>query len=320
MRYFIPLLTLLIPLLLSAQDGEFDAYYPENQLYSKLGVKELSKTTIYKSNTKYFDTITFDKLGRITSTKSGNDTQTTYFVYEKRNDTLIKISYRGSTDKDPVDTFKIELFIYNKNGTITNYYNFNNQDYVNYASGTNCTDGFLLAHLSSTFYNENFVYNEKGKCIYVHYSKNSWVEVPFKVTTPLPYETLEFNYTYKFQYNDNGNLFTKTGIAGEYAIGKVDTFFYQNKQLILKHTHKKTAPLSNINFIITTYTKTIEQNLSVITIEEVATNSNLNFYPYKIEPITTKYRYFYNAQGLLVRVEKSGKESNYVEDYEYRFY
>ena len=78
--------------------------------------------------------------------------------------------------------------------------------------------------------------------------------------------------------------------------------------------------MSNINFIITTYRKTIEQNLSVITIEEVATNSNFNFYPYKIEPITAKYRYFYNAQGLLVRVEKSGKESNYVEEYEYWFY
>ncbi|MBK8344356.1 MAG: hypothetical protein IPL12_14195 [Bacteroidetes bacterium] len=173
MRHCITLLNLIIPLLLSAQDGEFDAYYPENQLYSKLGVKELSKTTIYNSNTKYFETTTFDKLCRITSTKSGNDTQTTFFVYEKRNDTLIKISYREANEKEPVDTFKIELFIYNKNGAITNYYNFNNQNYVNYASGANCTDGFLLAHLSSTFYNENFVYNEKGKCIYKHYSKTA---------------------------------------------------------------------------------------------------------------------------------------------------
>jgi len=233
---------------------------------------------------------------------------------------LIKISYRGANENAPVDTFNIELFIYNKNSAITNYYNFNNQDYINYASGTNCTDGFLLAHLSSTFYNENFVYNEKGKCIYKHYSINKWVDVPFKVTTSLPYETLLFTNTYEYQYNNSGDIITKTAIAGEDIAGIVDTFFYQNKQLFLKHTHKKTAPMSNINFIISTYTKTIEQNLSVTIIEEVATNSNLNFYPHKIEPITTKYRYFYNPQGLLFRVEKSGKEANYVEEYEYGFY
>lgn len=320
MRYFITLLYMIIPILLSAHDGEFDAYYPENQLYSKLGVKEMNKTTTYGSNTKYFDTITFDKLGRITSTKTGNDTQTTYFVYEKRNDTLIKISYRGSTDKAHVDTFKIELFIYNKNGAITNYYHFSDMRHIEYKTGTNCLNGYELSNLSSTFYNENFIYNEKGKCIYKHYSINKWVDVPFKVTTSLPYETLLFTNTYEYHYNNSGDIITKTAIAGEDIAGIVDTFFYQNKQLFLKHTHKKTALMSNINFIITTYTKTIEQNLSVTTIEEVATNSNLNFYPHKIEPITTKYRYFYNPQGLLVRVEKSGKEANYVEEYEYGFY
>lgn len=320
MRYFIPLLTLLIPLLLSAQDGEFDAYYPENKLYRELGVKEIRRATHYGTPDTSIYVTTFDSLGRITSEKTGNSHRTTYFVYEQHSDTLIRIGYFSSNEKNDADTFRIELFIYNEKGVITDYFHFSNMHHIEYQVGSNCTNGHELSHLKSTFYNENFYYNEQGECIYKHHSINKWIDIPFQVTTKLPNETLVFNNTYEYQYNKKGNMITKTAIAGDEILGFVDSFFYENNKFVKQAKYIKKHPLSNKDLIETTYTNTIENGLHVTTLVEVASNRYMDKSQDNTDVRIVIYKYYYNTNGLLVRSEIIQGKSILVREFEYGFY
>lgn len=320
MRYIFIIIILFSSQLILAQNADFEAYYPQNQLYKKIGVKEIVETSNYNPLNKEPHVTTYDTLGRITSEKSSISNKTTYFVYEQHNDTIIKISYRAPNEISRADTFKIELFIYNTNGAITNYYNFNNERYIDYLYSTNCTDNIHLSNLSSTFYNENFVYNEKGQCIYKHYSINNWVDVPFKISTELPYSTLGFKATYAYTYDKNGNMLTKTGIAGDEIIGDVDSFFYKNNQLIRKTTHLKKYFYGRRNFIETNYTTSTENGLKVISLEESSSFRNNNTPLDKVEPILKKHKLYYNKQGLLVKVEGILDRDIVKEEYEYGIY
>lgn len=314
---FATILLTIASLQLTAQEGEFNYYYPQNQLFKQLGVKELDIVTTYDSLNKHVQTMLFDNLGRLTSVKNDHDTRIKNFTYKQANDTLIKISYYAATENFAADTFMLELFVYNKNGLIMNYYNFNDSAYKEYRYGSNCVNGNTLSNLSATFYNEAFYYNDKGQCIYKHYSINKWTEVPFKVTKKLPFETLVFKQTYEYHYDKAGNMTTKTGISGDEIFGDVDSFFYKTNEIARKTTHLNKYYFSRRNFIETNYTTSIENGLKVVTIEEAASYKYLNNPLDKIEPTFKKHKYFYNERGLLIRIEVIWEDMMIINEYSY---
>jgi hypothetical protein len=213
------LLYLFLTVCSHSQPTDTDRYYPENPLYRKLGVKSILDTSASPSGHHY--TEEFDSLGRRTAWYYVEDSVRTYFKYEKKADTLIRLHFYTVKEREkPV--YQFEKFHYNAKGKIEFY--------------ASCGKNYGTDSATSECEMRKFYYGEKGQLLAeLDYSETNY-QIPFSVNIS-PVDTLMklVNVSHYF-YDKATKVIAKKQVIGPRENRAIDSFFYDKSNRLIKTT------------------------------------------------------------------------------------
>jgi len=178
-----------------SQTNEFEMYYPEDKLFSKLKVSAVLDTLDKPARRHYKKE--YDTLGRQISWRYVNDSVVTRFRYVHSGDTLIKQHYytKGKVEHE---TYECEWFVYNRTGKISTYQRSHKRE----TSGCNM---------------EKFFYDDKDRPV-----------------TKLVYINGKLVDVYSYTYVKNGNIVVKKQLAGKPEYRSIDSLYYNKANKLVK--------------------------------------------------------------------------------------
>lgn len=215
-------LILIVSLLTTVSHSQIksmDGYYPENVLYRKLRVKSIIDTNA--SPPGHYYKKEFDTIGRQIAWYYIEDSVRTYFKYEKRGDTLIRLHFNTVNGREkPV--YQFEKFLYNDKGKVELYQSCRR----NYGSDDHTTQCEM----------SKFYYDDKSKLLTkLDYSESKYKK-KFSENMPLVDTLMRLVDVNHYFYDKGSRLIAKKQMTGRPEYRTIDSFFYDKSNRLVKTT------------------------------------------------------------------------------------